>query len=105
MSDEAAKNAKDANAAKKLVKAVTGPINMAVVGAAAVGAVAMHSWPVVALGGVAYAALVAWDFVNGHDQRAARRNRATLPEPACLKDPATRASVQAIVAARAELLR
>lgn len=103
--DDGAKPAKRANAAKKLVKAVTGPINMAVVGAAAVSAVAMHSWPVVALGGVAYAALVAWDLVTGSDKKAARDKRATLPEPGRLKDPATRSSVLAIVGAREELER
>lgn len=106
MADDAPKATQGDKAAKKLVKAVTGPINMAVVGAAAVSAVAMHSVPVFALGAVAYAALVAWDFVNGTDKKkGARDKRATLPEPARLKDPATRASVQAIVGAQAELLR
>lgn len=105
MSDDSPKTAPGGKTAKKLVKAVTGPINMAVVGAATVSAIAMHSWPVVALGGVAYAALVAWDFVSGVDKKAARQKRATLPEPARLKDPATRSSVLAIVGAQAELLR
>ena len=91
---------------KALVKAVTGPINMAVVSAAAVGAVAMHSWPVVALGGVAYAALVAWDLVSGNDKEGApRARRPALPDPGKLKDQATRASVSAIACARTELLR
>jgi hypothetical protein len=100
--DEKAKTTK---ASSKLMKAVTGPINMAVVGAAAVGALALHSWPVVALGGAAYAALVAWDFVSGNDKKSARERRATLPNPARLKDPATRSSVTAITSAQAELSR
>ena len=47
MGGERAKEA-GKSGAKKLVKAVTGPINMAVVGAATVSALALHSWPVVA---------------------------------------------------------
>jgi hypothetical protein len=89
-----------------LVKAVTGPINMAVVGAAAIGAVALHSWPVVALGGVAYAALVAWDFVSGSEKKkGSRAERTTLPDPGKLKDQATRSAVLTIRGAQAELAR
>jgi hypothetical protein len=88
-----------------LVTAVTGPVNMAVVGAAAIGAVALHSWPVVALGGVAYAALVAWDFVSGNEKKGSRAERTTLPDPSKLKDPATRSAVQTIRGAQAELAR
>lgn len=103
MGGERAKEA-GKSGAKKLVKAVTGPINMAVVGAATVSALALHSWPVVALGGAAYAALVAWDFVSGNDKKAARE-RTSLPEPGRLKDAATRSAVLAIVSARKELER
>ena len=103
MTDDRAKPARTPGA-KKLVKAATGPINMAVVGAATVSALALHSWPLVALGGAAYAALVAWDFVSGNDKKAARQ-RTSLPEPERLKDAATRSAVLAIVAARKELAR
>ena len=106
MADDSSNSSSEGGkAARKLVKAVTGPINMAVVGAAAVSALALHSVPVFALGGVAYAALVAWDYVAGVDKKAARAKRATLPVPSRLKDPATRSSVQAIVEAQAELVR
>ena len=44
-----------------LWKAASNGVNLSVVGAAGAGAAAMGSWPILALGGAAYAALVAWD--------------------------------------------
>ena len=44
-----------------LWKATTNGVNLSVVGAAGAGAAAMGSWPILALGGAAYVALVAWD--------------------------------------------
>jgi hypothetical protein len=47
-----------------IARAVTSPLNLSVVGAAAAGGALLHSWPIAALGGAAYAALVAFDLVS-----------------------------------------
>ncbi len=93
---------------KVLAKATVGPVNLVVAGSAALGALALHSWPLLALGGAAYTALVAWDAANpklwkqaAGGVRAAER----LPDPARLTDPATRLAVTGILAARRDLER
>lgn len=91
---------------KVLAKAATGIVNVGVAGASAVGAVALHSWPILALGGVAYAALVAWDMVTPEFWKKALGSGAgptKLPRPADLHDPATQKAVASILAARDEL--
>jgi len=88
-------------AKKTPLGALAGPVNMGVVSAATIGAFALHSWPIFALGGVAYAALVAWDMVG-----VAPKSDSVAPElldPALLTDPTARAAMQTIRAARAEL--
>lgn len=87
---------------KSILDATTGPMNLAVAGAATLGAVALQSWPIVALGGVAYAALVAWDLVSGGNKRETRK---TLPEIDALKDPATQHAIRAIEGARIQIDR
>ncbi|RJS25934.1 hypothetical protein DRW03_05550 [Corallococcus sp. H22C18031201] len=47
-----------------LGRAAAAPLNLGVAGAGALGAAALHSWPVLALGGAAYAAMVAWDVAS-----------------------------------------
>ncbi|XYH97407.1 PspA/IM30 family protein [Sorangium sp. So ce1128] len=87
-----------------LGKAATGTINLAVAGGAAVGAAALHSWPVLALGGVAYAALVAWDMASPRFwKQALAAPPAELPDPDKLLDQSTRDAVRAILSARKEL--
>lgn len=87
-----------------LGKAATGAVNLAVAGSAAVGAAALHSWPVLALGGVAYAALVAWDMASPRFwKQALAAPPAALPDPDELLDHATRDAVRAILSARKEL--
>lgn len=88
---------------KTILEATTGPMNLAVAGAATLGAVALQSWPIVALGGVAYAALVAWDLVSPKSTRGAPRK--SLPELDQLKDPATQHAVRAIQGARVQIDR
>jgi hypothetical protein len=91
-----------------LVKATTGPVNLIVVGSAALGALALHSWPLLALGGVAYGALVAWDAASPKTWKKstdALPPIEQLPQPDKVADPATRAAVAGILAARRELAR
>lgn len=89
---------------KVVTRSATSPLNLSVVGAAAVGAVALMSWPIAALGGVAYAALVASDVANPEFRRKAlRRGGATLPRPKDLEDPELRELVVQIMAARDDI--
>src|SRR6185295_1970447 len=53
-----------AEVGKVLRSASTDTINLVVAGSAAVGAAALSSWAVAALGGLTYAALVAWDVAS-----------------------------------------
>ncbi len=94
-----------------LARSAGGTINLVVAGASALGAAALHSWPVLALGGAAYAALVAWDVASPafwrqvlsgkHQDEVAVR----LPAPDSLKDARVRDAVRAIAAARDQLER
>ncbi|MEJ7728058.1 MAG: hypothetical protein WKG00_02475 [Polyangiaceae bacterium] len=103
MADEKRSTPKDLG--RVLGRATTSVVNLGVAGAAAVGAAALHSWPVLALGGAAYAALVAWDMVTPEFWRKSRRGgtASPLPDPEKLGDPATREAVRAIRAAEAAL--
>jgi hypothetical protein len=91
-------------------RAVASPINVAVAGAAAAGALALHSWPLGALGGAAYAALVAFDLVSPDFWRKAlsrgtadQRSPAKIPNPNKIADPALRQTAAVVLAARAKL--
>src|SRR5262245_32567532 len=92
---------------KVLAKATTSVVNLSVAGAAAAGAAAFHSWPILAVGGAAYAALVAWDMVTPEFWRKAltASRAARLPSPEKLSDPAARNAVRAMISAEAELSR
>src|SRR5262245_41755371 len=91
---------------KVLVRAARGPLNLSVLGGAVIGAVALASWPIAALGGAAYAALVASD-VSSTDFRNrvlfGRGRLARLPKPETVRDPEVRAAVERIAAARADV--
>lgn len=94
-----------------LARSAGSVLNLTVAGASALGAAALHSWPVLALGGAAYAALVAWDLASpafwrqvlsgAHEEASAVR----LPDPDSLKEPRVRDAVRAIAAAHAWLER
>jgi hypothetical protein len=95
---------------KVVARATTSPINLGVAGAGVIAAAALGSWPILALGGAAYAALVAFDSANpafwkktfsggGGGERA----RPKLPAPDKLKDAPTRAAVVRLRTARAEV--
>ncbi len=57
-------------------RAAVNTVNLVVAGSAAVAAAALHSLPVLALGGAAYAAMVAWDAMNPAFQKKARGEQA-----------------------------
>jgi hypothetical protein len=98
---------------KVAARSFASPLNLSVAGAAAATAVALHSWPLVALGGAAYAALVAWDLVSPDFWRKSLQNPAGTTrvapgkslDPKKVKDPGLRQTAARIVAARAELDR
>jgi len=85
------------NTVRAMAKAATSALSLAVAGTATVGAVALHSWSVVALGGVAYATLVAWDLVSGNE----KKKKKEMP----LRDPATRSAMQTLATSRLQLDR
>jgi len=94
--------------AKVLSRAALGPVNLSVVGAAVVGAVALASWPIAALGGAAYAALVASDVSSPAFRRrilSGRAPAAPMPRPEQCADAEVRAVVEKLVEVRAELTR
>lgn len=85
------------DAVKKFIRAATSRLNLGVVGAAATAAAALQSWPVVALGGAAYTAVVAWDFVSGKKDKAE-----TIPGAATLHDASMQRFANAIGSANVE---
>jgi hypothetical protein len=90
-------------AGKVFAKAATGWLNLGVLGAAGVLAAALVSWPVAAIGGVAYMALVASDVSNPDFRRKALREAPALPPPAKVSDPDVRACAVAFADARVEV--
>jgi hypothetical protein len=77
-----------------------------VAGSAAAGAAALQSWPIVALGGVAYAALLAWDAINpAFWKKALAPEPLALPKPDQVSDPGARQAIVDLGAARAEIHR
>jgi len=91
------------------LRSVGSPLNLTIAGAAAAGAAALHSWPLAALGGAAYAALVAWDLVSPDFWRkalslnAASKGGVKFPSPNKLADPALRQTAAVVLAARIKL--
>ncbi len=100
---------------KVVARATASPVNLGVAGTAVIAAAALGSWPILALGGAAYAALVAFDSANpefwkktfsgGGGGSARGRTPPKLPPVAKLKDATTRAAVGRLLAATAELER
>jgi len=107
--------ARQAGAGKLLGHAAAGPLNLAVLGGAVIAAVVLASWPIAALGGAAYTALVASDVSSAEFRRrvlrgqAARRMQlrqrrpAPLPAPETLTDPEVREAALRIATARGNL--
>lgn len=86
-----------------LARAATGITNLSVAGVAAVGAAAMHSLPILALGATTYAALVAWDFVRGSEKK--KDASPAIDAPEVYKDQAIRSAIRTLGAARIEVDR
>jgi hypothetical protein len=93
-----------------VVRSATSPLNLSIVGAAAAGSIALHSWPLIALGGAAYAALVAWDLVSPDFWRKTfvperSGTGSQFPDPKKIRDPSLRQTAEIVRAARASLDR
>jgi hypothetical protein len=98
--------AKRTGVGKVFGRAAIGPLNLGVLGGAVLGAVALASWPIAALGGAAYAALVASDVSSAEFRRRILFGRAKptrLPDPKSIEDSDVRAAVEQIAAARREV--
>ena len=94
--------------ARGVKRAFFGPLNLTVVGAAAAGAAALGSLSLLALGGAAYLALVAWDLSSATFWRKVVNPdeappREALPSPRAVFDAETRAAVERLRAARATI--
>jgi hypothetical protein len=91
-----------------LRKAALGPVNLSVVAAGVIGAAVLGSWPLLALGAVAYAAMVAWDLSSQSFWNRVLNPpppRPRLPEAGELHDEETRGIVYRVHVARAEIAR
>jgi len=92
--------------ARGIKRAMLGPINLSAVALGGIGAAAFGSLPLLALGGAAYAALVAWDLstpafwrkVVGSDAGGVARE--ALPEPGQVFDRETRSALERVHRAR-----
>ena len=104
MKNEDEKKSDTKRAGSLAVRAATGITNISVAGVAAVGAAALHSWPILALGAATYAALVAWDFVKAEPKKSASEAPA-LDEPHLYKDQAIQGAVRTLATARIEVER
>jgi hypothetical protein len=91
---------------KVVGRAATGALNISVLGGAVLGGIALMSWPIAAIGGVAYAALVASDVSNPDFRKRVLFGRETperLPKSDAVVDPVVRDAVSAIASARVEI--
>ncbi len=87
-----------------LTKSILNTVNLVVAGSAAVGAAALHSIPLLAIGGVAYGALVAWDLASPAFWKKARKSDAeSLPSASDLTDQGLREVVRNLDAGREKL--
>ena len=78
--------------------------NLVVAGAGGLAAAVTGSLPVLAIGALAYGALVAVDALGSKDRdQPPRLPESRLPDPRQLTDPAARAAVEAMLAAHREL--
>ena len=97
----------DPRVVKLIGKATTGVANLAVAGSATAAALALQSWPILALGGVAYAALVAWDLASSEFRKSALGptpdSTPTLGDANDYRDEAARAAVITIQAAKRKI--
>jgi hypothetical protein len=89
-----------------IARAVFGYVNVGVVASGVAGAFALNSWPVLALGGAAYAALVAWDLVsNEKSGKPSAAGRRKVDSADAYTDASARAAVTMVQRARLEITR
>jgi len=92
---------------RAIASAMTGTLNLVVAGSAAVGAALMNSIPILAIGGAAYVALVAWDLASpAHWKRALRSKQlaaSEMPDPDTLVDATVKKHVRSLLATKREL--
>lgn len=103
-----AKERTDRQLKRGVVKAVTSPVNVSVMAVAGAGAAALGSLGVLAAGGVAYVAMVAWDLSSKSfwsKLAGVTTEEPQLPSPEKLFDAETREVVTRIAAARAHIAR
>lgn len=86
---------------KKILRALSSVPSLLTAGTAGLLAVALHSWPIVALGAVTCAALAVTDMAKKKSALSAT----TLPSPNRIRDPHTAGAIRAILDARARLER
>jgi hypothetical protein len=100
---------RDRPVGKVIARAVAGPVNLAVGAAGAIGGMLLHAWPVIAVGGIAYVAMVAWDLVTPEFWSRVESSDllppSRLPQPDAMKDPPVRSTVRELWIARNELAR
>ena len=85
------------------IQAATGKVNLAALGAGVLGGAGLHSWAIVALGGVAYLALAAWDLTTRSFWQKVVEGKAqheSFPQLKEVKDAEVRAAIERIEAAR-----
>jgi hypothetical protein len=87
---------------RKVAEATVNIPNVVVLGSAAIGSLLLHSWPIIAVGGVAYGAMVAWDLVTDKKPKQQRRPDG-LRDPSEYKDPGTQQAVRMIAGAKIEI--
>ena len=86
-----------------VLASVTNTLNLVVMGTAAGGAAVMHSLPILAIGGAAFTALVAWDIVTGKRTKGGASPREELPEEKELTDLGLREIVRSLEEGRRKL--
>jgi hypothetical protein len=99
--------AESAASGKRWLRAATGTVNLAVLGAAGVGALVTGWLPLLAVGAATYGALVSWDLLASRAGRSVQNGdgRLASPDALALRDPGVRTAMTALKQARAELDR
>ena len=104
-----ARRASRAGGGRLFFKAATSTTNLLALGVGGVVATGLQSWPMFALGVVAWLALTAWDMVTPEFRKRVREEAAAesleVPDANKLLDPASRDAVKNVAAARAERVR
>jgi hypothetical protein len=93
---------------KGLLKTSTSGVNLSALGAGMLATAGLHSWAFLALGGITYVALCAWDLTTENFWKkllAQDLKRANLPAAKNVQDAEVRAAVERIALAREAITR